>query len=89
MRGAGAGGDGVKFAAANYLLGETEGAQSLGIWDVNIVEVEMEVGGEESCGLRLETKKGELVEVGSKVGGGDSKEVRAFHVLVCDIGVGS
>jgi len=56
---------------------------------VNIVEVEMEVGGEESCGLRLETKKGELVEVGSKVGGGDSKEVRAFHVLVCDIGVGS
>ena len=48
----------------------------------------MEVGGEESRGLSSETKEGELVEVSSKVGGGD-KEVRAFQVFVCDIGVGS
>ena len=74
--------------AANYFLGETEGAQSLGIWDVNIVEVEVEVGGEESRGLSSETEEGELVEVGSKVGGGD-KEVRAFQVFVGDIEVGS
>ena len=83
MRGVGAGGDGVEFAA-NYFLGETEGAQSLGIWDANIGEVEVEVGGEESRGLSSETEEGELVEVGSKVGGGD-EEVRAFQVFVGDI----
>ena len=86
MRGVGAGGDGVEFAA-NHFLGETEGAQSLRIWDVNIVAVEVEVGGEESRGLGSEAKEGELVEVGSEIRGG-GKEVRAFQVFVGDIEVG-
>ena len=87
MRGVGTGGDGVEFAAY-YFLGETGGAKSLVKWDASIGEVEVEVGGEESRGLSSETKEGELVEVGSKVGGGD-KEIRAFQVFVGDIEVGS
>jgi len=83
VRGVGARGDGVEFAS-NYFLGETVGAQSLGIWDANIGEVEVEVGGEESRGLSTEAKEGEIVEVGSEVGGG-GKEVRAFQVFVGDI----
>ena len=86
MRGVGTGGDGVEFAAY-YFLGETGGAESLVIWDANIGEVEVEVGGEESRGLSSETEQGELVEVGSKVRG-RGEEVRAFQVYVGDVYVG-
>ena len=87
MRGVGTGGDGVEFAAY-YFLGKTEGAQSLGIWDASISEVEVEVGGEESRGLSSKTEQGELVEVGSKVRG-RGEEVRAFQVFVGDVYIGS
>ena len=55
--------------AAYYFLGETGGAESLVIWDASIGEVEVEVGGEEACGLGSKMEQGELVEVGSKVRG--------------------
>ena len=68
MRGVRTGGDGVEFTAY-YFLRNAEGAESFVIWDASIGGVEVEVGGEESRGLSSKTEQGELVEMGSKVGG--------------------
>ena len=55
--------------AAYYFLRKTGGAKSFVTWDASIGGVEGEVGGEESRGLSSKTEQGELVEMGSKVGG--------------------
>jgi len=68
VRGVGTGGDGVEFTAY-YFLRKAKGAESFVIWDASIGGVEVEVGGEESRGLSSKTEQGELVEMGSKVGG--------------------
>ena len=83
MRVVGTGGDGVEFVTY-YFVGEAGGAESIFIGDANVSEVEVEVGGEEACGLGSKTEQVKLVVMGSEVRS-RCEEVCAFQVFAGDV----